>query len=197
MSFRVFCPKLAEKWPLKWAQVNSKKFHFCQITTPPISKLCSIIQTLEKCVKLRSYVSASKEIVPKRLSLNWAEFQFLGAGELWYCRGLWGLGRRMETAKRFFSTVLLISGHRESNQPRLTKVVCWHKGQKMQIDVTLNSSINWKCYFKQIYFSDWFVKKLTFSSTKERQQCGSVTWKCPTPFVPALRWRSTATTTCR
>ena len=35
MSFRVFCPKLAEKWPLKWAQVNSKKFHFCQITTPP------------------------------------------------------------------------------------------------------------------------------------------------------------------
>ena len=35
MSFRVFCPKLAEKWPLKWAQVNSKNFHFCQITTPP------------------------------------------------------------------------------------------------------------------------------------------------------------------
>ena len=35
MSFRVFCPKLAEKWPLKWAQVNSKILHFCQITTPP------------------------------------------------------------------------------------------------------------------------------------------------------------------
>ena len=32
----------------------------------------------------------------------------------------------------------------------------------MQIDVTLNSSINWKCYFKQIYFSDQFVKKLIF-----------------------------------
>ena len=39
MSFRVFCPKLAEKWPLKWAQVNSKIFHFCQITTPPYQTL--------------------------------------------------------------------------------------------------------------------------------------------------------------
>ena len=36
MSFRVFCPKLAEKWPLKWAKANSKNFHFCQITTPPL-----------------------------------------------------------------------------------------------------------------------------------------------------------------
>ena len=44
MSFRVFCPKLAEKWPLKWAQVNSKNFHFCQITTPPyyIAHSCNI-----------------------------------------------------------------------------------------------------------------------------------------------------------
>ena len=47
------------------------------------------------------------------------------------------------------------------------------------------------------YISLINLLKSLFFLTKERQQCGSVTWKCPTPFELAPRWRSTATMTCR